>query len=294
MPLNSVKTQSLSSLKYCLQKDVDVSDDRFYSERFPLASKYHPEWILAGASGGANPLWLTEWLCEKMELQPGMKVLDLGCGRAMSSIFLHREFGVQVWAADLWFSASENIQRVRDAKAENGVFPIRSDARTLPFSEDFFDAIIAIDSFMFFGTDDLYLNYLARFVKPGGRVGIAQAGFLNEMGDQVPEHMANWWKAEHPYCLHSPDWWRNHWQRSWILNVETADSLEDGWRYWLEWLSIMAPDNQDEIGAIKTDEGRNFGYVRAIGRRRPEAELFDPSFSLPADYTSKPMLREAE
>ncbi len=39
---------------------------------------------------------------------PGLRVLDLGCGRASSSIFLCREFGVQVWAADLWFSASEN------------------------------------------------------------------------------------------------------------------------------------------------------------------------------------------
>jgi cyclopropane fatty-acyl-phospholipid synthase-like methyltransferase len=36
-----------------------------------------------------------------MNLQPGMRVLDLGCGRALSSIFLHREFGLQVWAADL-------------------------------------------------------------------------------------------------------------------------------------------------------------------------------------------------
>ena len=29
-----------------------------------------------------------------------MRVLDLGCGRAMSSIFLRREFGVQVWATE--------------------------------------------------------------------------------------------------------------------------------------------------------------------------------------------------
>jgi ubiquinone/menaquinone biosynthesis C-methylase UbiE len=37
---------------------------------------------------GPNPLWLTEWLCELMDLRPGMRVLDLGCGRAPSSIFL--------------------------------------------------------------------------------------------------------------------------------------------------------------------------------------------------------------
>ena len=149
-----------------------------FDDRFPRASGYHPQWVLAGVSGGANPLWLTEWLNEALDLRPGMRVLDLGCGRALSSVFLRREFGVQVWATDLWFSASENIQRVRDAGVEDGVFPIRADARLLPFSDGFFDAVVSIDSFMYYGTDDLYLNYLARFVKPGGPVGIALAGFL--------------------------------------------------------------------------------------------------------------------
>ena len=101
----------------------------------------------ASVSGGANSLWLTEWLTGALDLRPGMRVLDLGCGRAASSIFLRREFGVQVWATDLWFSASENIQRIRDAGVEDGVFPIHADARSLPFAADFFDAIVCIDSF---------------------------------------------------------------------------------------------------------------------------------------------------
>src|SRR5690242_5771747 len=101
-----------------------TGNDQLISKRFPRASKYHPDWILVGMSGGANPLWLTEWLCEAIDLQPGMRVLDLGCGRALSSIFLHREFGVQVWATDLWYSDSENLERVRDAGAEGGVFPV--------------------------------------------------------------------------------------------------------------------------------------------------------------------------
>ncbi len=88
-------------------------------------------------------LWLTEWLAEALELRPGMRVLDLGCGRAASSIFLRREYGVQVWATDLWFSASENIRRIRDAGVEDGVFPIRADARSLPFAAEFFDAIVS-------------------------------------------------------------------------------------------------------------------------------------------------------
>ena len=125
-----------------------------------------------------------------------MRVLDLGCGRATSSIFLRREFGVQVWATDLWFSASENIQRIRDAGVEDGVFPIHADARSLPFAEDFFDAIVSIDSFFYYGTDDLYLNYLARFVKPGGPVGIAGAGLMREIEGPLPEHLREWWTQD--------------------------------------------------------------------------------------------------
>src|SRR5579872_5989663 len=123
------------------------SDSPLLNPRFERASRYNPQWVLAGVSGGAHPLWLTEWLCEALPLRPRMRVLDLGCGRALSSIFLRREFGVQVWACDLWFSAAENLQRVRDAGAQDGVFPVHADARRLPFETAFFDAIVAIDSF---------------------------------------------------------------------------------------------------------------------------------------------------
>ena len=139
-----------------------------HQDRFPVAARYHPDWVRASASGGANALWLAEWLAEAIELRPGMRVLDLACGRAMSSVFLHREFGAQVWAVDLWHSASENLQRIRDAGVEDGVFPLHADARSLPFAAEFFDAVVSIDAFVYFGTDDLYLTDLARLVKPGG------------------------------------------------------------------------------------------------------------------------------
>ena len=124
---------------------------------------------MSSVSGGANSLWLTEWLTTALDLRPGMRVLDLGCGRGASSIFLRREFGVQVWATDLWFDPSERMERIRDAGVDDGVFPIHADARSLPFAAGFFDAIVSIDSFFYYGTDDFYLNYLARFVKPGGQ-----------------------------------------------------------------------------------------------------------------------------
>src|SRR5438105_805172 len=248
-----------------------MADERLICDRFPRASAYHPEWVLAGVSGAANPLWMTEWLADALDLRPGMRVLDLGCGRAMSSVFLHREFGVQVWATDLWCSASENLQRIRDAGVEDGVFPIHADARSLPFAAEFFDAIVSVDSFYYYGTDDLYLSYIARFVKPGGPTGIAGAGLMRQIDGEIPAHLRGWWAQDQPWCLHSAEWWRRHWGRTRVLDIELADTLPDGWQLWLDWLRVVAPHNEVEIKALEADRGSCLGYNRMGGRRRADA-----------------------
>src|SRR5579884_4190632 len=259
-------------------------------ERFPLSAKYNPEWLLASVSGAANPLWLTEWLAQAMELRPAMRVLDLGCGRAVSSIFLRREFGVEVWATDLWFSASENAQRIRDAGVCDGVFPIHADARSLPFAAEFFDAIVCIDTFPYYGTDDMYLNYLAGFLKPDGWLGIAGAGLMREIDGPVPEHLREWWTPD-LWCLHSADWWRRHWERTGIIQVSVADNMADGWQVWLDWHRVVSPENSVEIKAVEDDRGAYLGYVRVVGRRQPGVALGERIESLSTEYVRKPMLR---
>jgi SAM-dependent methyltransferase len=251
--------------------------------------------VIANASGGANALWLTEWLTSAMNLRPGMRVLDLGCGRAASSIFLRREFDVEVWATDLWFSATENIQRIRDAGVEDGVFPLHADAHALPFAADFFDAIISIDSFPYYGTDDLYLNYLAHFVKPGGPIAIAGAAVVRELDGAVPDHLRDWWTQDFWAC-HSASWWRQHWERTGIVDIDVAGTMPDGWTLWLDWQRAVAPDNAREIAVVEADAGRYLGYMRLVGRRRQDVKLEeycwpDTMRSMPVDYVKKPLLR---
>jgi ubiquinone/menaquinone biosynthesis C-methylase UbiE len=275
-----------------------TADNRLVSERFPRSSRYHPDWVLANASGGANALWLAEWLTTALDLRPGMRVLDLGCGRASTSIFLRREFGVQVWATDLWFGAVENIQRIRDAGVEDGVFPLHADARSLPFAPEFFDTIVCIDSFPYYGTDDLYLNYLAQFVKPGGLIGVAGAGVVQDIEGPVPGHLLEWC-TQYVRACHSAAWWRRHWQRTGIVEVELADTMPDGWQFWLDWHKAVAPDNVAEIRALETDSGRYLGYVRLVGRRRGDVKLEDYCWpdtlrSFPPQYTKKPLLRSQD
>ncbi len=263
--------------------------------RFPISAKYSPEWVGENGFGG-NPLWQTEWLCEALTLEPGMRVLDLGCGRVKSSIFLAREFGVEVWATDLWVAASENLQRVRDAGLENRVFPLHADARALPFAGEFFDAIVAVDCYSYFGTDALYLNYLANFVKPGGPLGIAGAGLMQELPHPLPEHLVDWWSQD-CWALHSTAWWRKLWETTGIVDLQQADTLADGWRYWCQWHRQCWPDNTEEAAAVEADAGEYLGYVRMVARRRDDAKLEDYAWpdglrSFPQAYEKREMLRD--
>lgn len=238
-------------------------DDQLVSARFPRSSKYNLEWIVAGVSGGANALWLAEWLAEVVDLRPGMRVLDLGCGRASSSIFLRREFGVQVWATDLWFGASANWERVRDAGVEDGVFPIHADARSLPFASEFFDAVVSIDSFFYYGTDDLYLSNLARFLKPGGVVAIAGAGLVQEFDGPIPEHLREWWTQD-LWCLHSAAWWRRHWDRNRGCGAGRFHARR------LEVLARLAPDDRPrQPGGDRCAGGRSRARPHLRASRRP-------------------------
>ena len=111
---------------------------------------------------------------------------------------------------------------------------------------------MSIDSFFYYGTDDLYLNYLARFVKPGGPIGIAGAGLMQEFDGVVPEHLREWWTPG-LWCLHSAAWWRRHWERTGIVDIEVADTMPDGWQRWLDWHRAICPDNAAEIAALEAD-----------------------------------------
>ena len=73
---------------------------------FPRSNQYDSLWVLENQMG-PHPLWLTEWLCQGMTLNNKMRILDLGCGRGLSSIFLAKEYGAQIWATDL----SDSSQR---------------------------------------------------------------------------------------------------------------------------------------------------------------------------------------
>jgi SAM-dependent methyltransferase len=238
---------------------------------FPRAAGYDPVWVLDNLMG-PNVLWLTEALSQVMELRPGMRVLDMGCGKAVSSVFLAREFGVQVWATDLWIGATENWQRIQEAGVDDQVFPIHAEAHTLPFADGFFDALVSMDAYHYFGTDDLYLGYYSRFVKEGGAIGIIVPGLREEFTNGPPEHLKPYWEWD--FCsFHSPAWWRRHWEKTGKVEVLHADLIPDGWKQWLTWGELCRaegyPSHEPEIKMLRADAGRHLGFSRVVARKKP-------------------------
>jgi cyclopropane fatty-acyl-phospholipid synthase-like methyltransferase len=63
-----------------------------------------------------------------------MKVLDMGCGKGLTSIFLAKEYGVTVFANDLWIDATENLLRFEEAGVAAQVYPIHAEAHALPYA----------------------------------------------------------------------------------------------------------------------------------------------------------------
>ncbi len=268
----------------------DVAD-RLRRPEFPRAAKYDPTWILDNQMG-PNALWLAEWLCESLALQPGMRVLDLGCGKAMTSIFLAREFGVHVWAADLWMSPDHNWRRAVEAGVGDLLCPIKAEAHALPFAQNFFDAVVSIDSYQYYGSDELYLDYLARFVRPGGLFGLVLVGLAKEMGAQPPAHLlapqANgkvFWDNS-CRCFKTARFWRELWTGCDLVADVAVEQLADGWRYWRDFEQLLEDTGKgifpSDVEALERDHGEYMAFLRMTARRTTKDgwNFYDPAMGV--------------
>ena len=213
---------------------------------FPLTAKYDPKWIRDNALG-ENALCQAESLARRLPLHAGMRILDLGCGNAASSIFLAREFGVEVWAADGATSPTENRKRAVALECEASVFPLRVDAHSLPFAKDFFDAVIAIDSFLYYGTDDRYLSYLVQFIKPGGFIGVVDIAFTREIRsiEDAPEYLRPQYQKHWSY-VHSTEWWTQHWEKTGMVEVRCAELLPESNDLLRNYVRDRQPDRDED------------------------------------------------
>jgi SAM-dependent methyltransferase len=245
---------------------------------YPRASAYDATWVHRNLMG-PNVLWLTEALTQVLALEPGMRVLDLGCGTAISSIFLAREFGVEVWAADLWIEPTRNRDRIDEAGVGDRVFPIEVEAHTLPFAHAFFDALVSVDSYHYYGTEVRYLSYAAQFVRPGGVIGIVVPGNAVDP-DDIPDDVVDRAPFGADYCtFRSAAWWARHWRRTSGVALTHAEMLPDGRELWLRdaraseaWDGVPVAQGVDG-SLLGSEHGAQLGFARVTARRTDDQPL---------------------
>jgi cyclopropane fatty-acyl-phospholipid synthase-like methyltransferase len=240
------------------------------AKSYPRAAAYDPDWVRGNALG-ENAICQAEALAQCLSLRPGEAVLDLGCGKATSSIFLAREFGVTCWAVDANTSPTETLNRARDMDCGERLFPLRADAHDLPFAKGFFDAIVAIDSYLYYGTDDRYLGYLVEFLRPGGRLAVADIAFTREIAG--PEDAPDFLRAhfgKHWSYVHAIAWWRRHWEKTELVEVDCAEALPESETLLRDYVRNRPPEQDEDaiMRAVPQDHGGLITLFRLVARKR--------------------------
>lgn len=232
---------------------------------FPRSVAYDPVWLMNNMMGPCS-VWLTEALTADLAMQPDSHVVDLGCGKAMSSIYLAREFGVRVTAVDPWIPAHENEDRIAAAGLSDVVDAVHADARGYVPPEGGVDALVSVDAFHYFAQELGGLDALVDPVKPGGRVAVVVPGLRD---DEWPTHLADHWQ-ESFWTFKSVGWWERLFGSAPGVRVDSVATIDWGlsedWIAWAdacdEWAVSEGRDPYElEAAMLRADTRRSLVFV---------------------------------
>lgn len=185
---------------------------------------------------GPNSLRLLDELLSHVPEPVSGRVLDLGCGMAVTSLFLARETQADtVYAADLWITATDNYARIRSWGEESRIIPLHSDACDLPFADGFFRAIVSVDAYHYFGcSDGFFAERMLPLLEAGGYALIAVPGLKKEFTDGIPALMTEW-AEDDALCFHNALWWKEHISQGAQgveVSVYESEQFDEIWNDW--------------------------------------------------------------
>lgn len=225
---------------------------------------------------GPNPVKLEEELLIDHSIPEGSVVCDLGSGQGLTSVFLAKEYGFTVYAADLWSDPEEN-RKFFDAMglSEEQIIPVKADAENLPFEKCFFDAVVSVDSYNYFGRDERYLDEkLLPFVKSGGYIFIAIPGMKKDCHDHLPQELLLSWTPEQLAYMHDTEYWTEMVNKSRNAEVISVKEMESNEEVWADWLK---QDNEYAVGDRKSMEaggGKYLNFIAIVLRKKCTTDLF--------------------
>ena len=230
--------------------------------KYPKSEKYmgndYMKYIM-----GPNPLKLCEELLAEHRIPAGARVMDLGSGEGLTSAFLAKEYGFTVYAADLWSEPESHYPLFEQfGLTREQCIPVKADATDLPFEREFFDSVVCVDSYNYFGRDPAYLDEkLLPFVKSGGMIYAAVTGMKQDCHDDIPEVLLRSWNAEQLDYIHDAQYWRNMVSQSRDCEVVSVHEMQSNAEVWADWLK---QDNEYAVGDRATMEHGGLDYMNFV------------------------------
>jgi cyclopropane fatty-acyl-phospholipid synthase-like methyltransferase len=216
---------------------------------------------------GPNAMRLSEELSSYLDINENMRILDLGCGRGLSTLLLTEKYGASVFAADLWISPTENYERFKSVGIEDKAVPISVDAtKGLPFANGYFDLLFTVDSYHYFGDTREMLPSLIPFVKKGGYIAVAIPGIKYEFGENVPDEMKPFWNDEVARTIHSLDWWKNLWEMEKGIEIIDIREMLCCDQSWDEWHTSNWEGIEEDIRMREAENGKYYNLIQMIAK----------------------------
>lgn len=113
---------------------------------------------------------VSEVLFASLELKPGMRVIDIGCGSGGTTLELARRVGPTGQVLGLDISAPMLARARERTPAGTPVRFVEADATIYPFEPDAADHLVSRFGVMFFAEPALAFANMRKGLKPGGRV----------------------------------------------------------------------------------------------------------------------------
>ena len=219
---------------------------------------------------GPNPLKLCEELLQGSRIPADARVCDLGSGQGLTSVFLAREYGYRVYACDLWSEPEEHLPFFAEmGLTGEQITPVKADATALPFAPGFFDAVVSIDSYHYFGRDPRFLDEkLLPFVCSGGYVYIAIPGMKRDLHDHLPQELLLSWTPEDLETMHDVSYWRALAEASrdaQVISVREMQSMDEVWDDWLRQENPYAVGDRKSMGA---GAGKYLNFIGIVLRKK--------------------------
>ena len=112
----------------------------------------------------------TEELYALAELQPGFKVLEIGCGVGSTAIDIVKRFGCNITITDIDDNMIAQARKnIRDVTMEGKIKVLKADIQRLPFEDNSFDAVI-IEAVTMFVNREKAVAEVMRVCKAGGKI----------------------------------------------------------------------------------------------------------------------------